>query len=830
MSSESPQENPGDRLGMANTITGPASGVTMQIGELRGNVNLSASSTSKEPRTWELHAVPPYVGGASFTGRARHLDELDDWARSGEPVLVIESIGGMGKSALAWEWTAHRAPEIGLRGRFWWSFYEGTASMVDFMVEALAHLTNRPCRDVRGLDRVELARQFHAALCAEPHLVVLDGFERLLTAYYHIDASKIHDEHVDQENRSVVDAFGLKIVRSLTRVTKSKVLLTTRLVPNGLESEFTGLLAGVRQLRLTGLSDADCHAMLEKLGIHITLSECVRFFRTMGNHPLLVGIVAGLVAKYRHAPMHFGRWLSDPAAGGVLNLAKLPLKRRRAHILDAAFRDLHPDHAEVLKYLSVFTGPVPWETIRNVNPLTNRHDEAETPQGAERRLDAALTDLQDRCLTWWDRTTNTYDLHPVVRAYTYDQLDDVNRVRANEIVHQHFEALPPENVDSATATKDLAQTVAMFTALVGANRVNDACRLWSRRLARPYVERIGANHEIIALLTPLRHTGDIEVIGDLSTALDVLGHHEEAIELEYTLLKQNLTSDDTDSIGYSLAALAVCHRSAGNLAISHRYSLLKLKLETTTTSGPAQPTWLGLAILATIRGKTHEAERAFRKFGAARRASGYPWVEGDVFLWQRRLKLMAGSLAEGDLTAPHGLLHRWEHQRMLAGLQYEFFMHSKDFEQAVRAAEREDEWSRRAGLEADRAREAAALAMAGRLEEANAAIDEALAWESRTRPTRYRYHATATALWLLDRRDEAVRHAQAAYRQAWMDGGEYSDRVGLAAACDLLTTMGEEPPHLAVRTDPLAVAIPGEGEVLAYIERLRIPRSPKLMQ
>ncbi|MGW5746379.1 S1 family peptidase [Amycolatopsis sp. NPDC003861] len=776
-----------------------------------------------ETPRYEFYAVPPYVGGVSFTGRVSYLDKLDNWARSSDPVLVIESIGGMGKSALAWEWAAHHASMIGLRGRFWWSFYEGTASMADFMVEALAYLTARQPGDVRKLDRADLARQFHAVLCTEPHLLVLDGFERLLAAYHQIDASKLHDDDLDLDRRSVVDDFGLAIMRSLTKVTSSKVLLTTRLTPNDLENEFSSFLPGVRRLQLAGLSDADCHAMLKKLGIHITLSECVRFFQTMGNHPLQVGFVAGLVAKYRNAPMHFARWLADPAAGGALNLARLPLKRRRAHILDAAFRDLHPDAAEVLKYLSVFTSSIEWETIRKVYSLAKGYEDGESPQSVERRLDWALTDLQDRCLIWWDRANNTYDLHPIVRAYAYDQLDDANRVRANEIVHQHFEALPPENIDSATTTKELSQTVAMFTALVGANRFGEACRLWSRRLSKPYLERIGANHEIIALLTPLRQTNDIDVIGDLATALDFLGHHEEAIELEYALLNQNLNSDDTDLIATSLAALAVCHRSSGNLVISHRYSLLKRKLETNLTRGATRPTWLGLAILAVIRGNSGEAERAFRMFGNARQISGYPWLEGDAFLWQKRHKLIAGSLTEGELVAPRGLLHGWVHHRMMARLQYELLMQNHEYERAIAAAKLEDEWSRRVGLGADRAREAAALALAGRFKDADTATEEALAWESRTRPNWYPYHATATALWLLGREVEALHHAKSAYRQAWMDGGEYSDRAAINLARELLAKMGESPPCLDTRTDLLTAMVPGEVEVLAYIERSEAP-------
>ena len=87
-------------------------------------------------------AVPPYVGSAPFTGRARDLAGLDDWGRSADPVMVVEAIGGTGKSALTWQWTQDRAPDVigGLAGRLWWSFYEGSASMTRFLQELLRYV------------------------------------------------------------------------------------------------------------------------------------------------------------------------------------------------------------------------------------------------------------------------------------------------------------------------------------------------------------------------------------------------------------------------------------------------------------------------------------------------------------------------------------------------------------------------------------------------------------------------------------------------------------------------------------------------------------------
>src|SRR6185437_8928607 len=68
---------------------------------------------------------------------------------------------------------------------------------------------------------------------------------------------------------------------------------------------------------------------------------------------------------------------------------------------------------------------------------------------APAQLGAALKDLEDRGLLWWDRSSITYDLHPIIRAYAYEQLEAKDRVRANNRVRDHFQALPPEDTEKA---------------------------------------------------------------------------------------------------------------------------------------------------------------------------------------------------------------------------------------------------------------------------------------------------------------------------------------------------------------------------------------------
>ena len=196
----------------------------------------------------------PYVGSAPFTGRAGDLDTLDEWGRSADPVMVVEAIGGTGKSALTWQWAQDRAPAAvgGLAGRLWWSFYEGSASMTRFLQELLAYTTGQPMKQVRKLERASLADQVTAELRSRPYLLILDGFERLLAAYHRFDPSKLRDEEVEPDKRSLIEPQADDIVRRLVAAGPSKILISTRLMPIALQGRFGQQMPGVRHLRLPG--------------------------------------------------------------------------------------------------------------------------------------------------------------------------------------------------------------------------------------------------------------------------------------------------------------------------------------------------------------------------------------------------------------------------------------------------------------------------------------------------------------------------------------------------------------------------------------------------
>lgn len=113
--------------------------------------------------------------------------------------MNVVAMGGMGKSALTWQWFNDVAPEEmkPLAGRMWWSFYESDESFENFIIRALTYTSQQPREVLRDLSPSEREEQLLAVLDREPFLVGLDGLERILTAYSRMETLNPNDS---QEN------------------------------------------------------------------------------------------------------------------------------------------------------------------------------------------------------------------------------------------------------------------------------------------------------------------------------------------------------------------------------------------------------------------------------------------------------------------------------------------------------------------------------------------------------------------------------------------------------------------------------------------------------
>ncbi|MCZ6676345.1 MAG: DUF4062 domain-containing protein, partial [Candidatus Poribacteria bacterium] len=125
----------------------------------------------------------PYPLPAGFTGREAEKARLSHWLHNApEPVMVLEAIGGMGKSALSWVWLEEvvLGKNTELVGVLWWSFYDDPFET--FLVRLFRYLTPKEIQAEIGANVIDLSI-LHTILYNNRFLLILDGFERTLRGY-----------------------------------------------------------------------------------------------------------------------------------------------------------------------------------------------------------------------------------------------------------------------------------------------------------------------------------------------------------------------------------------------------------------------------------------------------------------------------------------------------------------------------------------------------------------------------------------------------------------------------------------------------------------------
>jgi tetratricopeptide (TPR) repeat protein len=781
-----------------------------------------------------LYAEPPYIGThPRLVGRRAQLDELDDWARPDDPypVLLFDAIGGSGKSMLTWHWVNHHARKVRPRwaGIFWYSFYEHGAVLADFCRRALAYITREPLADLQRQKTPELAAKLLPLLRARPWLLVLDGLERILVHYHRYDAAQLTEEEAENPTDSIAQRDPCSairpededLLRALAGAAPSKILVSSRLVPSVLLGPAGQPISGVKRTPLGGLRPADAVEMFAQCGVHGN-SEAIQSYlkQHCDCHPLVTGVLAGLILGYLPGRGNFDVWAVDPKAGGALNLADRDLKQKRNNILQFAIAALPDDSRKLLETLSLVPGAVEYPALCALSPTPN--------------LSVTVPDLEKRGLLQYDRATRRYDLHPVVRGVVSGSLGPQQKETHGQRVVDYFSSAPHRPWPEAKTLEDVETGLHLVRVLLKLGRFQQACEAYCGDLSTALLSNLEANVEVLGLLRPFFSIGwsvlpdgvpeqaGAYLANDAAVALSSLGAQAEAAEAQAASLLSHLRREDWSNVCTLLGNFADAAVARTSLAGEDRCQELNLAgAEVAGNAANLLRARLDRYCQLARLGRWEEA-RAVRDLvgktdipvSRALMRSGYrEYLDVVVHFWQGNLREKELADAERSLRTGMDRLAI----RSLHWLRGEWHLERGELDRAKESLQEAVSMAREIG-QADASSEtwlALARLRLGRLPDARAEAERLSALPRKSR-------RALAELWLeVGDRDQSVRYALEAYERAWADGEPFVWRYDLNKSRALLERLQVPVPQLPPYDPSKRQKFPWEDEVEAAIARLK---------
>ena len=459
---------------------------------------ISEKMEGKEPRDRVGEARPcipfapapfiahPYPLPQHFIGRDAEQALLSNWFfNEAEPILVIEAIGGMGKSALIWVWLHKQVlePGVEIEGVFWWSFYESPFEV--FIQQLACYVLGKEDSEATLLS-ADIAK-LQAALHQRRFLLVLDGLERALRGYSGMEAMFIQEKEFqgssgdeaewEKRQREPVHPSAARFFPHLaSSAGKTKTLITTRLMPVPLEG-----LAGVKHVLLKGLSPGDAVRFLRSEGIKGTRAELEQAGNIYDFHPLMLKLLASSIKRSRS---------KDIREAFRLNLID---SREPQKILTTGFNLLSKEERRVAASISVFRGVFTFESAK-----------ALVSDIKEDRLWKVMQELQGLGFLFYDEKQDRFDFHPIMRSFLYNRLTD--RIKIHILAACHLKTLP--KAKKIVSLDDLSPLIGLYHHLVKAEKFNEALELYQDRISMPVHYQFSLYHLSIELLKVLFPDGE----------------------------------------------------------------------------------------------------------------------------------------------------------------------------------------------------------------------------------------------------------------------------------------------------------------------------------
>jgi hypothetical protein len=847
-----------------------------------------------------FYAEPRYIGSHDFIGRSAQLDDLNEWAKPADthPVLLFDAIGGSGKSMLTWEWTTKHATQVrgDWAGRFWYSFYERGAIMADFCRRALAYITGKPLDGFKKMKTPELSERLLHHLQSRPWLLVLDGLERVLVAYHRFDAAQVADEDANQPTDQIAQRDPCAairpedddLLRALAAATPSKLLITSRLIPRVLLNPASQPIPGVLRVSLPGLRPTDAELLFRSCGVTGNSEAIQNYLKSQCDcHPLVTGILGGLINGYLPDKGNFDSWVTAPDGGERLNLADLDLIQKRNHILTAALDALPEKSRQLLSTLALLSEAADYLTLSALNPhLPPEPEEVQKPRdpknswrweqifdaekeqaqleydagiqrrqeyeravdarrhspefrAAPRKLADTVRDLERRGLLQYDRFTKRHDLHPVVRGTAAGRLRPEEKDGYGQRLVDHFSAQTHNPYNEAETLGDVRDGLNIVRTLLKMGRYEQAYSAYIGDLENALYSNLEANAEVLSLLRPFFPQGWPVLPSSLDgrqgsilansagIALAEVYELEESLAAYGASLANDLQRADWSEVCTRLINISVTLHRQNRLARQPRCLISCLDL---ASLGDNRETIFKARLarfyqLARI-GQWEDAMGIWDLLDSMGRDwSRSMYRPGEAEYVYAEFRLWQGGLSEEHLTAAEQLAKGKNRfaVRRLHGLRGEWYLERSEWE-----------------LAAESLREAVSMARAVGRTDATAETQLVLArfqLGQLTDPRREaeqlakanrKSHRELGELWFaIGDSDQGKKHGLEAYKWAWADGEPYVNRYELNKSRALLEKLGAEIPNLPPYDPAKDEKLPWEDDVAAAIEKLRAEKEAK---
>ena len=435
---------------------------------------------------------------------------------------------------LTWEWTTKHATKV----REDWAGASGirsTSGARSWPTSASAPSPTSPASRWKSSSKkktAELGELLLHHLQARPWLLILDGLERVLVAYHRFDAAQVPDEEAGSPPTRSPTAIPAppSAPRTMTSCAPSPP------PPRRSCSSPPGSFPACCSIRraspspassassLPGLRPADAEALLRSCGVTGASQAIQNYLKSHCDcHPLVTGVLAGLINDYLPDRGNFDAWAADPAGGGQLNLANLDLVQKRNHILQAALAALPEKSRQLLSTLALLSEAVDYPTLSALNPhLPPEPEEVEEPEqpggrlamgktcpmtrkkqaqqdyqaalqrrkeyeqavkarlqspefrAAPQELARTVRDLEHRGLLQYDAQAKRHDLHPVVRGIAAGGLRQEEKERYGQRVVDHFSQQAHSPYEQAETLEDVRDGLHVVRTLLQMGRYQQA--------------------------------------------------------------------------------------------------------------------------------------------------------------------------------------------------------------------------------------------------------------------------------------------------------------------------------------------------------------------